>query len=55
MNDKKTKTIEERADDYSTLFIHEYTHLPTDGPTHRALMKLFEEFAETIIKDFLKG
>ena len=43
-----TKSIEERADDYSTLFIQEYTKFQTDGHEHRELTALFEEFAEIL-------
>ena len=43
-----TKSIEERADDYSTLFIQEYTKFQIDGHEHRELTALFEEFADIL-------
>ena len=43
------KSIQDMADDYSTLFIQEHTKLPLDGETHKALTRLFEEFAKKVL------
>jgi len=43
-----SKTIEEIANDYATIFIVEATTFTLDGQEHWHLVKLFKEFAIAI-------